>query len=214
MCRLIAVGCLVLVGLPLLCGGVLLLSLYTSSSALLSPLPTAPVSVDGDCPREAVLAYAEQDRAKRLRRILEPMDKLGEAESQAERRALILAIDVAAMHAAREAVLAEPLPPCLRDLRATEVSLADMMIRIVDYLQVELRSGTRFRERWAAAVSVVAMTRGVKPHVERLKSGWAALGQRLDIDFEAPRESPSSWSGVRRKLAYPVLSSARREVTM
>ncbi len=214
MCRLIAVGCLVLVGLPLLCGGVLLLSLYTSSSALLSPLPKAPVSVDGDCPRDAVLAYAEPDRARRLQRILGPMEKLGEGESLAERREQVLAIDVAAMRAAREAVLAEPLPPCLRELRATEVSLADMVIRVVDYMQAELRSGTRFRGRWAAAVSVVAMVRGVKPHIERLKSGWAALGQRLGIDFEAPRESPSSRSGARRMLAYPVLSSARREVTM
>lgn len=193
MCRLIAVGCLVLIGLPLLCGGALLIGLYTSSSRLVGPLPQAPVSVDGDCPREAVLAYAEPDRARRIQRILEPMEKLGEAESQAERRAQVLAIDLAAMRAARDAVLAEPVPPCLRDLRATEVSLADMMIRTIDYLQTELRGGTHYQWSWAAAVSVVAMVRGVRAHIERLKSGWTALGERLGIDFQEPLESPSSW---------------------
>lgn len=196
MCRTIAVGCLVLFGLPLLCGGALLIGLYTSSSRLVGTLPQAPISVDGDCHREAVLAYAGPDRAGRIQRILEPMDMFGEAESQAEsladRRARILAIDVAAMRAAREAVLAEPLPPCLRDLRATEVSLADLVIRVVDHLQTELRDGTRFRWSWAAAVSAVALVRGGRAHMERLKSGWAALGERLGIDFEAPRESPSS----------------------
>lgn len=186
MCRTIAVGCLVLIGLPLLCGGALLIGLYTSSSRLVGPLPQAPVSVDGDCPREAVLAYAEPDSARRIQRMLEPLE-LGEAESPAERREQILAIDVAAMRAARDAVLAEPVPPCLQELRATEVSLADLMIRIVDHLQTELRGGTRFRWSWAAAVSVVAMVRGVRAHIERLKSGWAALGERLGIDFEAVR---------------------------
>lgn len=194
MCRLIAIGCLVLIGLPLLCGGALLIGLYTSASHLVGPLPKAPLSVEGDCPREAVLAYAEPDRARQIERILEPMDKLGEGESQAERREQVLAIDVAAMRAARDAVLAEPVPPCLRELRATELSLADMVIRIVDHVQGEMRSGSRFRESWAAAVSVVAMFRGVRPHIERLKSGWAALGERLGIDFDAPRANPSSRS--------------------
>lgn len=193
MCRLIAVGCLVLIGLPLLCGGASLIGLYTSSSRLLGPVPQAPVSVDGDCPREAVLAYAEPNRARRFQRIIAPMDKVGQAQNQAEARAQVLAIDVAAMRAARDAVLAEPVPPCLRDLRATEVSLADMMIRIVDHMQAELRDGTGFRGSWAAAVSVFAMVRGVRAHVERLKSGWAALGERLGIDFQEPLESPSSW---------------------
>jgi hypothetical protein len=192
MCRLIAVGCLVLIGLPLLCGGALLIGLYTSSSRLVGTLPQAPVSVDGDCPRDAVLAYAEPDLARRIQRILEPMDKFGEGESPAKRREQILAIDVAAMRAERDAVLAEPVPPCLLDLRATEVSLADLVIRVVDHMQTELRDGTRFRWSWAAAVSAVAMVRGVRAHMERLKSGWAALGERLGIDFEAPRESPSS----------------------
>ena len=201
MCRLIAVGCLVLIGLPLLCGGALLIGLYTSSSQLVSPLPKAPVSVEGDCPREAVLAYAEPDRARRIERILEPMDKLGKGESQAERREQMLAIDVAAMRAAREAVQAEPVPPSLRELRAAELSLADMMIRIVDHMQAEMRSGSRFRESWAAAVVVVAMFRGVRVHLDRMKSGWAALGERLGIDFEAPQESPSSRSRSQRVLA-------------
>lgn len=201
MCRTIAVGCLVLIGLPLLCGGALLIGLYTSSSRLVGPFPQAPIAVDGDCPRDVVVAYAEQDHAGRIRRILEPMDKLGEAGSQAERRAQVLAIDVAAMRAERDAVMAEPVPPCLRELRAAEVALADLMIRVIDHMQAELRDGNRFRGSWAAAVSIVAMVRGVRAHMERLKSGWAALGERLGIDFEAPRESPSSSARFQRALA-------------
>lgn len=192
MCRLIAVGCLVLVGLPLLCGGALLIGLYTSSSRLVGQLPSAELSVAGDCPREAVLAYAGTDRSSRLTRMLAPMDTLGEAKDLEARRAQLLAIDVAAMRATRDAVLAEPVPPCLEDIRAAEVDLAEMMIRIADHLQVEVRAGSRFRELWAPAVSVVAMFRGVRPRLDRMKSGWAALGERLGIDFEAPSESPSS----------------------
>lgn len=184
MLRRVAVGCLGLVAVIALCTAATFASLYVSSSRLMPPLPEAPVVVEGDCPREAVQAYVQGGRTARMERMMAPMEAFSSGGS-GDRHARLQAIDIDAMRAERDAVLAEPVPACLEGLRAAEADLADLVINAMAHVQASTRDGMGLRGLHGTLAGITAMIRGVRPRLDRMRAGWAALGERLGIDFEA-----------------------------
>ncbi len=195
MLRRVAVGCLGIVAAIALCMVATVASLYVSSSRLIPPLPEAPVSVEDDCPREAVLAYVKDGRAARIGRMLAPMEAFSTGGA-GDRLARLQAIDIDAMRAERDAVLAEPVPACLEELRAAEADLADLVINAMAHVQASTRDGMGLRGLHGTLTGITVMIRGVAPRLERMRTGWAALGERLGIDFEALEAEKSGAAGA------------------
>ncbi|MCE7939414.1 hypothetical protein DCC79_06070 [bacterium] len=194
MFRRIAAGCAGIAAMIFLCTAVTLASVYVSSSRLLSSLPEAPIRVDGDCPREAVLAYVKDGRVARMNRILAPLEAFSSG-SAGDRLDRLHAIDIAAVRAGRNAVLAEDVPACLEELRAAEVDMADLVIDVMAHVQSTTRGGNGVRGFYGTVTGITAMIRGIRPRLDRMRDGWDALGKRLGIDFEALEEG-SGASGV------------------
>ena len=139
-----------------------------------SSLPEAPIRVDGDCPREAVLAYVKDGRVARMNRILAPLEAFSSG-SAGDRLDRLHAIDIAAVRAGRNAVLAEDVPACLEELRAAEVDMADLVIDVMAHVQSTTRGGNGVRGFYGAVTGITAMIRGIRP---RSASGWASTSRR------------------------------------
>ncbi len=176
-------GCL-LVGVVLMltcCAASVFLGPRLFSLALPDPETAAqrePLDVEGECSRDAVVAYLAEADA-RLETLFEAVEDRDAGEDGLES---LRSIDLAALREARDALAAREVAPCLREMQGEEVALADATVEVLVMIQSEDQPSA-IDAGWA----LLRFTRTVSRSVGRIQDARKRLMERYDIPTPTPR---------------------------
>lgn len=127
-----AIGCGVLFALGLV---FVILGAFFFRQAVPEMAPMDPVRVEGECPEDVVRAVLdEQD--ERLETAAEAFESIGKLEGDAGGiRASIDSVDLAALRATRDRLLATDVPPCAEGLLEAEADMIDAIVESVESMR-------------------------------------------------------------------------------